>query len=850
MADAPEKQRNFYRTSASFSRFVPQLISSRPNPFAQPLTSISSAGDKERTSSGVVFQNPSGGANTLRYNTGRSITALDANADRDRVALAGREVLKILKVSNHAITEEIDLRIGAKLNTSFASNDVKWGLGETKNVIATAAGNGQILLWDLEKPSANKPDKTLKEHTRAVNSIAFNPANGKWLLSASQDGSIKFWDVKDPNMSRTTLHAKGEGVRDVQFSPRDGVQFAAAFDNGTIQVWDIRTRNVLRTFHGHNGPALTIDWHPDGKRLASGGRDKLAKIWDSTSESRRPRVTIQTSAPVAMVSWRPYSQNQSTRRSAAGLDLATCSLSYDKRILVWDLRRPYIAAQVLEEHSGITTGFLWRDDSTLWSCSKDKTFVQHNLSMASRQINALSQCAVAWSPRNEVAFAIDERSKAQEVARFERTLSSEDVDERRKHSRSSSFITGRRGSTVFSALDWPLEHYKPSQTSGFVAFEAASTQRFVALASEYVISVDETISLPEACDLNAQAAFRIQKYRASQTWRMIATILRWDNDPNRGKPLQATKTVQHVPKADRSQSERSSRVGGDTPLAHPRQSPLTHAFDRNPTQVTSRMSSLNLSQQQSPAKVTSNGSEVFTTEEIATPTPNPGEPMLVPPGSLDSLDFSEKSASLKVASWSIPNITMPSDSTPEQPLQSIHSSQNHSLSVSSSDATRPPTYGSDSNAFPQHRRRNNNEPSVQGFQQEDLDEESDGDENFDLEQTILCKPLVLGSSALERGVTYSKETGDQVPKPWALKRLVRKIANYYSEHGDVQMCVTLAILLAERVALPKRIVDEWTSLYIGKRIYYFQLTFRNSTKVSLVCGSSRGHKCIPIYNNS
>lgn len=33
-----------------------------------------------------------------------------------------------------------------------------------------------------------------------------------------------------------------------------------------------------RKVSAHNGPCLTVDWHPNGKLVASGGRDKTIKV--------------------------------------------------------------------------------------------------------------------------------------------------------------------------------------------------------------------------------------------------------------------------------------------------------------------------------------------------------------------------------------------------------------------------------------------------------------------------------------------------------------------------------------------------------------------------------------------
>lgn len=76
--------------------------------------------------------------------------------------------------------------------------------------MATAATNGAIILWDINKVGrktgkqrllkrdhrltmARALERVINEHARAVNRICFQPDNGNILLSASQDGTMKCW---------------------------------------------------------------------------------------------------------------------------------------------------------------------------------------------------------------------------------------------------------------------------------------------------------------------------------------------------------------------------------------------------------------------------------------------------------------------------------------------------------------------------------------------------------------------------------------------------------------------------------------------------------------------------------
>ena len=45
-----------------------------------------------------------------------------------------------------------------------------------------------------------------------------------------------------------------------------------------MQVWDIRERKLLMDLPGHADEVFSVDWSPDGEKVASGGRDRVLKL--------------------------------------------------------------------------------------------------------------------------------------------------------------------------------------------------------------------------------------------------------------------------------------------------------------------------------------------------------------------------------------------------------------------------------------------------------------------------------------------------------------------------------------------------------------------------------------------
>ncbi|KAG9307259.1 hypothetical protein G9A89_017087 [Geosiphon pyriformis] len=414
--------------------------------------------------------------NFVRIKFNNYLNALSASPDRTVVVLAGHQVLKTLKISDKKITEELNLKT-RESNNKQSNNDVKWGKQYSHNKIATASNNGYILIWDV--------------------------GSGKGLLASSFCPSRLDHtnDIRDRDRSKVTFDGKSESVRDVQFHPSNGNEFVAAFDNGTIQKWDIRKPSMCeKRFFGHTGSVLALDWHSDGHKLASGGRDKNIKIWDMNSENRQAPeiVLVSCIAPVARIKWRPNHPDE----------IASCSFSNDNRIFIWNLKRPYISSYFFDEHEDSPTGILWDDANVLWSCSKDKSFIQQDIRVKSyRQLDLLNKNAIGWNVYDEIAFTIDKPATVSDDHRATPTNN----QFRRMQRRPSPAIND-------IVMEADIRNHPKTGVACLMTFDYES---FRYLAENYIISSED---IWNTCEHNARVAWEAQKYRSSQTWKIIQLL--------------------------------------------------------------------------------------------------------------------------------------------------------------------------------------------------------------------------------------------------------------------------------------------------------------------------------------
>ncbi|ORY80502.1 WD40-repeat-containing domain protein [Protomyces lactucae-debilis] len=432
------------------------------------------------------------------YEAEGPINAIDLCSDGTRAAVAGRELLKIVSLNPDGIREEVNLRDAQKVNLNYSSNDVKWGKDVTAKMLAIATTNGSIVIWHAEHESSRRMDRVINGHSRAVNRLSFNPGNGSWLLSASQDGSMKLWDLRDrEHGTRFTLKGRAEAVRDVQFNASNALELAAVFDNGTLQKWDLRQPSMYeRKLNAHQGLALAVDWHADGRHVATGGRDKVIKVWDiGSSNQRKPVASIHTLAPVSRVAWRPGDVRKS-------FDIASCSFSMENVVRLWNLRRPYLASRVFETHSAAATGIVWRDDNTLLTCSKDRHIHQHAVYTGAAPVDYLSHYSFSWNGNNDIA--------------------------RQKLVRSD---TGPK-------FDADELAYEPVQSFATIEPEDDQVELFRYLAINYDISSHDPIA---SCLHNAQVAKRAQQDQIEKSWSLIKLALTQQQRRERHAQVQAKK---------------------------------------------------------------------------------------------------------------------------------------------------------------------------------------------------------------------------------------------------------------------------------------------------------------------
>ncbi|MEW6355779.1 MAG: WD40 repeat domain-containing protein [Planctomycetota bacterium] len=109
--------------------------------------------------------------------------------------------------------------------------------------------------------------------------VAFDPVKPEFAVGRLSGKFINIWSAETGKEARTLRSHASNGVLDLAYSP-DGKLLASVGRDQLIHIWYVGNGREICALKGHQKDTNAVAFSRDGTRLASGGADKTLILWD------------------------------------------------------------------------------------------------------------------------------------------------------------------------------------------------------------------------------------------------------------------------------------------------------------------------------------------------------------------------------------------------------------------------------------------------------------------------------------------------------------------------------------------------------------------------------------------
>ncbi|XP_062148051.1 uncharacterized protein LOC133856989 [Alnus glutinosa] len=130
--------------------------------------------------------------------------------------------------------------------------------------------------------------KNTKGHISGLTCGEWHPKNKETILTSSEDGSLRIWDVNDFKSQKQVIKPKLARPGRVPVTTctwdREGKCIAGGIADGSIQIWNLKpgwgSRPDIYVEKSHSDDITCLKFSSDGRILLSRSSDDSLKVWD------------------------------------------------------------------------------------------------------------------------------------------------------------------------------------------------------------------------------------------------------------------------------------------------------------------------------------------------------------------------------------------------------------------------------------------------------------------------------------------------------------------------------------------------------------------------------------------
>ena len=168
---------------------------------------------------------------------------------------------------------------GISISTRDVTSTRSVALSPDGNLAAVGLWNGNVIIYNIkdhtERGFITGYDYPKESDYNNVESLQFT-SDSKYILFSSINGNVALYDIEAKKEVQVFEH--DQKIYAAAISP-NGKYVATGGSDRIVRIWDVETGKLAQTLIGHTDAIYGLAFSADGKFLASGSADSTARIW-------------------------------------------------------------------------------------------------------------------------------------------------------------------------------------------------------------------------------------------------------------------------------------------------------------------------------------------------------------------------------------------------------------------------------------------------------------------------------------------------------------------------------------------------------------------------------------------